>query len=35
MAAPAGGCDDELGNTHLMRLAARFARRVKAWATAN
>jgi hypothetical protein len=30
-----GGSDDELDNTHLMRFAGRFARRVKAWATAN
>ncbi len=30
-----GGSDDELGNTHLMRFAGRFARRVKAWAAAN
>ena len=29
------GCDDELDNTHLMRMAGRFARRVKAWAAAN
>jgi len=27
--------DDELDNTHLMRLAGRFARRVKAWGAAN
>ena len=27
--------DEELDNTHLMRLAGRFARRVKAWAAAN
>ena len=27
-----GGSDDQLDNTHLMRMAARFARRVKAWA---
>ena len=26
-----GGSDDELDNTHLMRFAGRFARRVKAW----
>jgi hypothetical protein len=30
-----GGCDDELDNTHLMRFAGRFARRLKAWASAN
>jgi hypothetical protein len=30
-----GGSDDELDNTHLMRMAGRFARRVKAWAKAN
>ena len=30
-----GGSDDELDNTHLMRFAGRFARRVKAWAGAN
>jgi hypothetical protein len=30
-----GGSDDELDNTHLMRFAGRFARRVKAWAAAN
>ena len=30
-----GGTDDELDNTHLMRFAGRFARRVKAWAAAN
>jgi hypothetical protein len=29
------GCDDQLDNTHLMRMAGRFARRVKAWAAAN
>ena len=29
------GSDDELDNTHLMRFAGRFARRVKAWAAAN
>ena len=29
------GSDDELDNTHLMRFAGRFARRVKAWANAN
>jgi hypothetical protein len=27
--------DEELDNTHLMRLAGRFARRVKAWGAAN
>jgi hypothetical protein len=30
-----GGCDDQLDNTHLMRMAGRFARRVKAWGQAN
>ena len=30
-----GGSDDELDNTHLMRFAGRFARRLKAWAGAN
>jgi hypothetical protein len=30
-----GGSDDELDNTHLMRFAGRFARRVKAWAAVN
>jgi len=29
------GTDDNLDNTHLMRLAGRFARRVKAWGLAN
>jgi hypothetical protein len=29
------GNDDDLDNTHLMRFAGRFARRVKAWAAAN
>ena len=29
------GSDDQLDNTHLMRMAGRFARRVKAWAAAN
>lgn len=29
------GSDDDLDNTHLMRMAGRFARRVKAWAEAN
>jgi len=28
-------CDETLDNTHLMRLAGRFARRVRAWAGAN
>jgi hypothetical protein len=30
-----GNTDAELDNTHLMRLAGRFARRVKAWGAAN
>jgi hypothetical protein len=30
-----GGGDDQLDNTHLMRMAGRFARRVKAWGQAN
>jgi hypothetical protein len=30
-----GGSDDQLDNTHLMRFAGRFARRVKAWGEAN
>jgi hypothetical protein len=30
-----GGSDDQLDNTRLMRMAGRFARRVKAWAAAN
>src|SRR5216683_2690739 len=30
-----GGSDDDLDNTHLMRFAGRFARRLKAWAAAN
>ncbi len=30
-----GGSDDQLDDTHLMRMAGRFARRVKAWAKAN
>jgi hypothetical protein len=30
-----GGSDDLLDNTHLMRMAGRFARRVKAWGAAN
>jgi hypothetical protein len=29
------GSDDELDDTHLMRMAGRFARRVRAWAKAN
>src|SRR5712671_2053734 len=29
------GSDEQLDNTHLMRMAGRFARRVKAWAAAN
>jgi hypothetical protein len=29
------GSDEQLDDTHLMRLAGRFARRVKAWGTAN
>jgi hypothetical protein len=29
------GSDDDLDNTHLMRMAGRFARRVKAWGQAN
>lgn len=29
------GNDDDLDNTHLMRLAGRFARRVRGWAKAN
>ena len=29
------GGDDQLDNTHLMRMAGRFARRVKAWAAAS
>ncbi|HEV2374372.1 MAG TPA: hypothetical protein VGS19_19710, partial [Streptosporangiaceae bacterium] len=29
------GCDDQLDDTHLMRMAGRFARRVKAWGQAN
>jgi hypothetical protein len=29
------GTDDQLDDTHLMRMAGRFARRVKAWAAAN
>jgi hypothetical protein len=29
------GGDDQLDDTHLMRMAGRFARRVKAWASAN
>jgi hypothetical protein len=30
-----GGSDDQLDDTHLMRMAGRFARRVKAWAAAS
>ena len=30
-----GGSDDQLDDAHLMRMAGRFARRVKAWAAAN
>jgi hypothetical protein len=30
-----GDCEDELDNTHLMRLAGRFSRRVRAFATAH
>jgi hypothetical protein len=30
-----GGSDDQLDDTHLMRMAGRFARRLKAWAAAN
>ena len=30
-----GGSDEQLDNTHLMRFAGRFARRLKAWANAN
>jgi hypothetical protein len=30
-----GGSDDQLDDTHLMRMAGRFARRVKGWAKAN
>ncbi|MGB9306277.1 MAG: hypothetical protein WCB92_22125 [Mycobacterium sp.] len=30
-----GGSDGELDDTHLMRMAGRFARRVKAWGAAN
>jgi hypothetical protein len=30
-----GGSDEQLDNTHLMRFAGRFARRVKGWAAAN
>jgi hypothetical protein len=30
-----GGSDEQLDNTHLMRMAGRFARRVKGWANAN
>ena len=35
MAALHGDSDAELDNTHLMRMAGRFARRVKAWGAAN
>jgi len=30
-----GGSDDQLDDTHLMRMAGRFARRLKAWGQAN
>ena len=30
-----GGSDGELDNTHLMRFAGRFARRLKTWTNAN
>ena len=30
-----GDSDEQLDNTHLMRMAGRFARRVRAWATAH
>ena len=30
-----GGSDDQLDDAHLMRMAGRFARRVKAWGAAN
>jgi hypothetical protein len=30
-----GGCDGDLDDTHLMRMAGRLARRVRAWAAAN
>jgi hypothetical protein len=30
-----GDCDEQLDDTHLMRLAGRLARRVKAWGSAN
>jgi hypothetical protein len=30
-----GGSEAQLDDTHLMRMAGRFARRVKAWAAAN
>jgi hypothetical protein len=30
-----GGSDEQLDDAHLMRMAGRFARRVKAWAAAN
>jgi hypothetical protein len=29
------GCEEQLDNTHLMRMAGRFSRRVRAWAAAN
>ncbi len=29
------GCEDQLDNAHLMRMAGHFARRVRAWAKAN
>ncbi len=29
------GCEEHLDNTHLMRMAGRFSRRVRAWAKAN
>jgi hypothetical protein len=35
VAALHGGSDDRMNDTHLMRMAGRFARRVKAWALAN
>ncbi len=27
-----GGCEEQLDDTHLMRMAGRFSRRVRAWA---
>jgi hypothetical protein len=30
-----GDCDEQLDNTHLMRMAGRFSRRVRAWAQAH